>query len=197
MTVATNPAQIIAKLAGLYERQDRPDAAQRTAAYWWGAQDDEVAFAIGVCDTVSNDPVAKHLYQFKCAEDMAGDEAVAAVVSWCNGKAAECAVARNTRNRLRIPSYRVEWGRQAGNDGAALAMWGAGIRDVLPGVNKRAAKYGCRDEAYLRVRNHVELEAMDLIEQFSRDMEMVLNERFDPDFRARWERKTGRLFPRY
>ena len=75
-------------------------------------------------------------------------------------------------------------------------MWGADIRDVLPGVNKRAEQYGCRSEAYMRVRDYVEAEAKDLIADFARDMEQASMERFDPHFRGRWEIATGRTFPR-
>lgn len=176
---------------------DPPLVDERVGAYWWGEWDEEIAFALAMCATVSEEPVAKHLYLFSCAGDMAGREAVQQVVWWCAGSAAECAMTVNSRRRLRIPSYKAEWGRQAGNDGAALAMWGESIRDVLPGVNKRAQKYGCRDEAYLRVRDYVQAEASELIFRFKRDMEMAVTGRFDPDFRSRWEICTGRKWPRF
>ena len=188
---------LIASLAGTHERGELPPSVhERVAAWFWGACDEEIVGYIGLCDMVAADPVAKHLYLFHCAEDMSGEQAVKDLEAWCAGMAAECAVAINSRKRLRIPSYKPEWGRQAGNDGAALAMWGDRIRDLLPGVNKRAERYGCRDEAYLRVREHVQIEADDLIGRFKRDMEQAECGRFDPDFRARWEAKTGRPFPK-
>lgn len=188
--------ELIVSLAGTHERKEPPGVHERVAAFWWGQWDEDVPGWLNLCDIVSPDPVAKLLYQFSNAGDMAGDEAVQRVESWCYGMAAECAMAVNSRKRPRIASYRVEWGRQAAKDGAALAMWGGAIRDVLPGVNKRAERYGCRDEAYLRVRQYVELEARDLIDDFSRDMEQAYLERFDPWFRDRWERRMGLPFPR-
>jgi hypothetical protein len=180
----------------MHERHEPPTVHERVAAFWWGQWDEDVPGWLNLCDIVASDPVAKYLYQFSNAGDMAGDEAVKQLESWCHGMAAECAMSINSRKLPRIPSYRPEWGRQAAKDGAALAMWGADIRDVLPGVNKRAERYGCRSEAYIRVRDYVEAVANELISDFSRDMEQAHFERFDPWFRERWERKMGKAFPR-
>jgi hypothetical protein len=191
-------ASLIESLAGVHQPRPEPKTVhERVAAFWWGEWDEDVPGWLNLCDMVAADPVAKCLYQFAHAGDMAGEGAARVLEAWCAGMAAECAMSINSRKRPRIASYRVEWGRQAANDGAALAMWGASIRDMLPGINKRAAKYGCRSEAYQRVRDYVEVEASDLIFGFSRDMEQAHLERFDPHFRSRWERVTGRPFPRH
>lgn len=196
MNAENKAAQTVASLAGLFERPERPTAHERIAAHYWGAADEDAVWWFGMASLVSPEPVARHLYLFQCAEDMSGDNACAELTAWCAGMAAECAMSVNSRRRPRIASYRPEWGRQAGKDGAALAMWGEGIRDVLPGVNKRADRFGCRDEAYLRVRDYVQAEAAELIFRFARDVEMAESERFDPDFRERWERATGREWKR-
>jgi hypothetical protein len=195
--VAATVKAIVESLAGTHERPEPTSVHERVAQFWWGQWDEDVPGWLNLCDIVAADPVAKFLYQFAQAGDMGGDEAIAQLESWCHGMAAECAMSINSRKRPRIPSYRADWGRQAAKDGAALAMWGDDIRDLLPGVNKRAERFGCRDEAYLRVRGYVEDEAKTLIEHFSRDMEMAAMERFDPDFRGRWALKMGRPFPRY
>jgi len=188
---------ILKELAATYTPDEAPSVDERVSLHFWGQWDEEIAFAFGMADLVSDEPCAKHLYEWSCAGDMVGPQAfVTAVQSWGANAAAQFAMGHNSRKRPNVPSFRLDWGRQAANDGCALAMWGEGIRDLLPGVNKRASKYGCRDEAYLRVRDHVEQEARELIFRFRRDMEMAVSGKFDPDFRARWERKTGKLWPR-
>lgn len=189
MTVASKP-----RMVALPFTAEDDIIRKRIACWWWGRHDEEAAFAIGMADLVAHDPVAKHLYLFHCAGDMAGPEAVKNLAAWCAGMAAECGMAVNRRKRQKVASYEPRWGRQAGRDGACLAMWGNDIRDLLPGVNKRAARYGCSSDAYLVVRDYVQVEACDLIDGFARDVECAMTGKFDPDFRGRWEQATGRTW---
>lgn len=181
-------------------KDEPPSADERVERHWWGEWDEEVAWALGMADLVSDEPVAKYLYEWHCAGDMAGVTSITMLQAWCATTAAEFARTKVGRNKQpQIRSFRLDWGRQAAHDGAALAMWDnprASIRDDLPGINVRAAKYGCSDEAYMRVREHVRQEAQELIFRFRRDVEMALAGKFDPDFRCRWERATGKLWPR-
>lgn len=198
--------KIIADLRAVYRSKvdDGPDYDARAGAWWWGQTDEEFAYAVGSADLVAADPVAKHLYLFSRAGDMAGDTAISDVIAWCHGAAAEAAC--TTGGLRRRPQVLIDpasrWWRQAGQDGAALAMWGEAswlgdaFRDAIPGINKRCAKYRCGAQAYSRVRDYVEREAKHLIDEFKRDLEMVLVGRYDPGFRARWEIRTGTRFER-
>lgn len=196
--------KIISDLRAVYRKGqgDGPDYDARAGAWWWGQTDEEFAYAVGSANTVSPDPVAKHLYLFSRAGDLAGDVAIAELLAWCHGTAAEAAAtAGGPRGRPQVVIDRQSrWWRQAGQDGAALAMWGDAswmgdvFRDALPGINKRCAKYRCGAQAYGRVREYVEREAKHLIDGFKRDVEMVLVGRYDPGFRHRWESHTGRAF---
>ena len=180
-------------------KDEPPCADERMERFWWGEWDEEVAYALGMAGMVSEEPVAKILYEWHCAGDMAGAASITKLQAWCATTAADFAMQRNSRKRPTVQSFRLDWGRQAAHDGAALAMWDnarADIREVLPGVNKRSAKYGCTNDAYQRIRDHVEQEAKELIFRFRRDFEMALAGKFDPDFRCRWERVTGKLWPR-
>jgi hypothetical protein len=188
--------KIIKELAATYVKDESPCVDERVARHWWGEWDEEVSFALGMADLVSDEPAAKHLYEWRCAGDMSGELAVQRVSDWAKAEAARFASKRNSRKRPTIQSYRPDWGRQAGHDGVCLAMWGEGIRDMLPGVNKRSERFGCTNDAYQRVRDHVQHEAHELIFQFKRDLEMAVTGKFDPDFRCRWERKTGKQWPR-
>lgn len=197
--------KIISDLRAVYRKKgdDGPDFDARAGAWWWGQTDEEFAYAIGSADRVSADPVAKHLYLFSRAGDLAGESAVAAVTNWCHGTAAEsaCTTGSGPRRRPQVLIDRASrWWRQAGQDGAALAMWGEAswlgdeFRAAIPGINKRCEKYRCGSQAYGRVREYVEREAKHLIDEFKRDLEMVLVGRYDPSFRARWEISTGTKF---
>jgi hypothetical protein len=196
--------KIIADLRAVYrgKADDGPDFDARAGAWWWGQTDEEFAYAVGSADLVSSDPIAKHLYLFSRAGDLAGDEAISALVAWCHGTAAETACTTGgPRGRPRVLIDRESrWWRQAGQDGAALAMWGDvgymgdAFREAIPGINKRCAKYRCGSQAYSRVRDYVEREAKHLIDEFKRDLEMVLVGRYDPGFRHRWEARTGKAF---
>lgn len=196
--------KILADLRAVYCKtsDDGPDFDARAGAWWWGQTDEEFAYAIGSADLVSPEPVAKHLYLFSRAGDMAGTEAISTLVEWCHGMAAEtaCTIGGPRRRPQVLVDRASRWWRQAGQDGAALAMWGdAGwmgdsFRDAIPGINKRCAKYRCGAQAYTRVREYVEREAKNLIDGYKRDLESVLIGRYDPSFRARWEARTGRTF---
>jgi hypothetical protein len=71
-------------------------------------------------------------------------------------------------------------------------MWGAEVRDLIPGVNKRSEQYGCRPADYLAVRSYVEIEADAALRSFKTDMEQALTGHFDTSFRARYFEATGR-----
>lgn len=198
--------RIISELRAVYRKgDDGPDFDARAGAWWWGHTDEEFAYAVGSADFLASDPVAKHLYLFSRAGDIAGDEAIADLTAWCHGTAAEsaCTAGSGPRKRPQVLIDRSSrWWRQAGQDGAALAMWGdAGymgdaFRDSIPGINKRCAKYRCGPQAYGRVREYVEREAKRLIDNFKRDVESVLTGNYDPSFRHRWESRSGVPFER-
>lgn len=188
MTAETKAAQTVASLAGLYERPEVPDAGQRTAAYWWGAQDDEVPWWLGLCKLV-NDPVSQSLYIAHVADDA---RHARGLKDWAYGVAAEYAASRGAgvRRRAVVEAYRPEWGRQAARDGLAAALWPK-LADEIPGRNKRCDELGCGHQAYQRVRDEVNRQASDLIVGFSMDMEQCRAERFSRDFIDRWELATG------
>ena len=148
-------ARIIKELAATYVKDEAPEIEERVAAHWWGEWDEEIAWALGMADLVSDEPCAKHLYEWRCAGDMSGTVSIQRVSDWAKGEAAAFALRPNSRKRPTIQSYRPDWGRQAAHDGVCLAMWSEGIRDLMPGVNKRAAKYGCTNDAYQRVRDQI------------------------------------------
>src|SRR5690606_9049843 len=60
MSMENKAAQTVASLAGLYQREVEPDAKQRTAGYWWGAQDEDVGWWLSLCRMVKPDPAQAH-----------------------------------------------------------------------------------------------------------------------------------------
>lgn len=186
---------ILQKLRTLYVDDDHP-VHKRVAAFFWGAHDEDVAGYLGLCKIAAVEPMAETLYFWSCGGDMCGgSERSRQVSDWACGVAADFA-AQPVRGGKRIESYRPHWARMAAHDGVCLAMYGDQIRDLVPGVNKRAAQLKVRDMAYLTLRNHVQQTAERLIADFRADMERVSEGKFSPDFRLRYEASTGHKFPK-
>ena len=190
-------ADLVAQLAGLYEADEKPTLEERVSLWWHGRQDDEVPGWLGLCRMIAPDPAAAALYLFHCAgpNGMRRGHDLATLQSWAYGIAAEAACTGRRARRERMAGYASRWGRQAGVDGCALAMWGKEIRDILPGIHARAEQYGCRSADYLTVRTYAEVEALDLWRNFRADMAQAAKESPDASFRYRWELKTGRAYP--
>jgi hypothetical protein len=185
-------SETIAQLAGLFVRHDRPGADERTGAFWWGAQDEEIAWALSLAHTVSPDPIARHLYVAHAAQDVRHSRAIK---DWGYRVAVEFAGAKGSGQRRRslVESYRTDWGHQAARDGICMALW-PDLRDEVPGIGKRADQYGCGKQAYQRVRDEVQRQACDLIAGFKLDVTEALAERYSRDFIGRWESVTGRVW---
>lgn len=194
MTVAVTDVQA----ALIYEANSRPTIHELVAAWIEGVWSEDIPGLINLCDIVAHDPVGQWLYQFHCAgpDGLRRGRGLDSLVSWCHGIAAEAASTAARYRPERMANYRRRWARQAGCDGAALAMWGKEVRDVLPGVNKRSEQYGCRPADYLQVRSYAEVEADALLRSFKTDMEQAFTERFDSSFRARYVTNTGHEIPR-
>jgi len=193
MSIALARAQdAVARVSGLYERPDEPSAAQRTAAFWWGAHDEEVAWWLSLCKMV-NSPEAQSLYIASVAEDM---RHARGLKEWAYRVAVEYAGSRGSGQRRRtiVESYRLDWGHQAARDGLALGLW-PHLADEVPGIGKRCDQYGCGKQAYQRVRDEVSRQAGDLITGFDMDMEQCRRNRFSRDFIERWELAAGREWP--
>lgn len=193
MSIALARAQdAVARVSGLYERPDEPSAAQRTAAFWWGAQDEDVAWWMALCKMV-NSPEAQSLYIASVAEDM---RHARGLKEWAYRVAVEYAGSRGSGQRRRtiVESYRLDWGHQAARDGLALALW-PHLADEVPGIGKRCDQYGCGKQAFQRVRDEVSRAAGDLITGFDMDMEQCRRNRFSRDFIERWELAAGREWP--
>ena len=182
-------AQTVNALAGLYERPETPDAAQRTAAYWWGAQDEEVPWWLGLCKMV-NTPEAQSLYIASVAEDL---RHARGLKEWAYRVAVEYAGSRGSGQRRRsiVEAYRPEWGHQAARDGLAMALW-PDLRGEIPGRDARCEQFGCGHTPYQRIRDEVMRAAGDLITGFAMDMEQCRTGRFSRDFTGRWEVVSGR-----
>lgn len=189
----TKVAQTVAALAGLYQGRDEPDAAQRTAAYWWGSQDEDVGWWLGLCKLV-NSPIAQSLYIAHVAEDV---RHARGLKDWAYRAAVEYAGSRGSGQRKRsiVEAYRTGWGHQAARDGLFLALW-PHLREDVPGIGKRCEAFGCGKQAYQRVRDEVMRQAGDLITGFGMDMEQCRRDRFSRDFRDRWELAAGKAWPR-
>ena len=188
----TKAAQTVAALAGMFEREAEPDAAQRTAAYWWGAQDEEVGWWLGLCKMV-NEPIAQSLYLAAVTEDTRQSRGLK---EWGYRVAVDYAgsLGSGQRRRSLVEAYRPDWGHQAARDGLYMALW-PHLRDDVPGIGKRCDQFGCGKQAYQRVRDEVSRQASDLIVGFSVDMEQCRTNRFSRDFIARWEIAAGREWP--
>lgn len=188
----TEAAKTIASLAGLYVQQEAPDAAQRTAAYWWGSQDEDVGWWLALCRKVNPDP-SQRLYIAAVAEDWREAHRLKA---WAYTVAVEYAgsVGSGQRRRSLVESYSPVWGHQAARDGLAMALWPE-LSGIVPGIGKRCEALGCGKQGYQRVRDEVMRTAGDLITGFAMDMEQCRKDRFSRDFRDRWEIAAGREWP--
>jgi hypothetical protein len=182
-------AELVQELAGLYMMREAPDADQRTAAYWWGTSDDEVAWWLALCARVNPAP-AQELYIAHVSEDV---RYANRLKEWAYKAAVEYAGSKGGAQRRRslVQSYRADWGHQAARDGLALALWPS-LRDDVPGIVKRAEQFGCGKQCFQRVRDEVSRIAADLIVGFHVDMEQCRTGRFSRDFTSRWELATGR-----
>ena len=193
MNMDTNKAaQTVAALAGLYQREVEPDAKQRTAGYWWGAQDEDVGWWLSLCRMVNPDP-AQALYIAHVAEDW---RVAHKLKEWAYRVAVEYAGSRGSGQRKRslVEAYRTDWGHQAARDGLAMALWPELARDV-PGVRARAEGFRCGQQGYQRVRDEVMRQAGDMLTGFAMDMEQCRTNRFSRDFRDRWELAASREWP--
>lgn len=190
--LSSSAARTVASLAGMYERHDEPDAAQRTAAYWWGSHDEDVGWWLGLCKMV-NTPIAQSLYIAHVSDDA---RQARGLKEWAYRIAVEYAGSRGSGQRKRsvVEAYRTDWGHQAARDGLAMALW-PHLRDDVPGVTKRVGQFHCGPQAYQRVRDEVMRTAGDLITGFSMDMEQCRTSRFSRDFIARWELAAGKEWP--
>lgn len=189
MNQETKAAQTVASLAGLYQREVEPDAVQRTAAYWWGAQDEDVGWWLSLCKLVNPEP-AQGLYIAHVAEDW---RVAHKLKEWAYTAAVEFAGSRGSgqRKRSQVEAYRADWGHQAARDGLAMALWPE-LSGEVPGIGKRCEQFRCGKQGYQRVRDEVMRQAGDLITGFAMDMEQCRRDRFSRDFRERWERVAGR-----
>lgn len=183
-------AEVVAKLAGLHEGYLPPDTDQRVAAFWWGAHDEEVAWALALANAVASEPIAKRLYVAHVGEDTRDARELK---EWGYRLAVEFVGSKGSgqRKRSMVESYRTDWGHQAVRDGLALALW-PHLREEVPGICKRAEQYKCGKQAFQRVRDEVQRQACDLIAGYRLDVTECLAERFSRDFVSRWEVATGR-----
>lgn len=77
------------------------------------------------------------------------------LAEWVKGLAAAMAGMKpllGKRRRALVLSYAPEWGNQAALDGLSLALWGD---KAVPGYDARADQFGCRWQAYKRIRDLV------------------------------------------
>lgn len=181
--------EVVATVTGLFERPGEPSAAQRAAAFWWGAHDEDVAWWLGLCKMV-NSAEAQSLYVASVAEDV---QHARQLKQWAYRVAVEYAGSRGSGQRRRsiVEAYRLDWGHQAARDGLALALW-PHLAGEVPGIGKRCEQFGCGKQAYQRIRDEVMRQAGDLITGFDMDMEQCRRNRFSRDFIARWEAVAGR-----
>lgn len=149
------------------------DVDQRVASWWWGEEDDAVAYALVVASRVNPCPVACSLYLASVADD---SSQYRQIKEWSYITAADLASRKRrtaVRNIPAVLSYRPEWGRQAARDGVALALWPHMAREV-PGINARTSVLGCRDAAYQYIRNGVQSAASVQICTYRSDLEDAL-----------------------
>jgi hypothetical protein len=181
---------VLAKIAGTYEFPEPPDVDQRVAAYWGGKADEDVAWWMGLAHMVASDPVAQALYLAHVAEDCTRFRAIK---EWAYRVAVEFVGQKGSGQRKRslVESYRVEWGHQAARDGVAIAVWGP---DGVPGIVSRAEQFKCGKQAYQRVRDEVQRQAIDLMTEYRGWLGECMSGRHSGEFKGRWETATGRLW---
>jgi hypothetical protein len=184
-------AELVKELAGLYASREAPDSDQRTAAYWWGAQDQDIPWALSLCAKINPEP-AQALYIAHVAEDV---RYASRLKEWAYRAAVEYAGSKGggQRKRSQVEAYRPDWGHQAARDGLALALW-PHVREDVPGIGKRAEQFKCGKQCYQRVRDEVSRQASDMIVGFRMDMEQCRTGVYSRDFRGRWETATGAVW---
>lgn len=77
------------------------------------------------------------------------------LMNWCRSLAETAATLKplvNARRRLLVESYEKSWGDRAALDGLTLVFYGKGS---VMGLRARAEQFGCRWEAYKKIRNLV------------------------------------------
>lgn len=176
-----------------WTQDDRHDvAAKRAAAFWWGARDEEMAWALSLARTVSPDPIADKLYLMHATEDVRYSRQAK---DWAYRVAVEFAgsLGSGQRRRSLVEGYRPDWGHCAARDGMAIALW-PDLRDGVPGIGKRCEQYKCGKQGFQRVRDEVQQRTGDVIAGFRLDLAEALDERFSADFRQRWEVVTGNVW---
>lgn len=80
---------------------------------------------------------------------------ISELLRWCKDLAATAATLKpllGRRRRLLVESYRQDWGDQAAVDGLWLALKG---KAAVPSLEFRAEQFGCRWQAYARIRGLV------------------------------------------
>lgn len=183
-------ASIVAKQKreGLHDT-DPPDVDQRTAAYWWGARDEDIQSALTTANLIAVSPVAQMIYLARVADDGSKNRAIK---EWAYETAAEFVGRKGSgqRRRSMVENYQLDWGRQAARDGVARALWPEWV-DEMPGRDIRCRQFNVGHQAYQRVRDHVMREALDLFVAFRSDVECLMANRWTQDMRYRWEKATG------
>ena len=183
----------IAEALAPYTQDDRFDVlAKRVAAWWYGANDPELVWALGLARVVSTEPLADKFYLTHAVEDV---RYMRALKEWGYSAAVQFVGSRGSGQRRRslVESYRPDWGHVAARDGMAMALW-PHLGDGVPGLGKRSESFGCGKQAYQRVRDEVMRQTGDVIAGFRLDLAEALDERYSHDFRNRWEQVTGRAW---
>lgn len=94
-------------------------------------------------------------YQAWITDTADADCHIPELMAWCKGLAATAATLKpllGKRRRVLVESYRKDWGDQAALDGLLLALKG---KDAVPALDARAEQFGCRWQAYGRIRGLV------------------------------------------
>lgn len=184
---------LISSLVGTHERHEPPDVDQRTAAWWWGQQDEELAWAHSACRMIARESIGQPVYLARVAEDTTRFRQLK---EWGYRVAVEFAGARGSgqRRRSMVESYRTDWGHQAARDGLARALW-PHLLDEMPGRDARCKALGVGHQAYQRVQDAVQDRALEAFIAYKADLEAVVEDRWTRDMRGRWEAATGRRFP--
>lgn len=171
--------QIVSSLAAVH-LSEPPDVDQRTAAYWWGRHDEDIAWGLAMCHTAAKEPIACALYLASVAEDLSDARAIKI---WAYNLAEEVATTRH-RHRLAVESYSPKWGHQAARDGVILGIW-PHLREYVPGYAGRAKHYGCHWRAYLAIRDGVQCRVQDVVSGFRRDLSNLSRGLISNDFKER------------
>ena len=142
--------------------KERLGVTEGYTAWASGRRDDAFGFAVGVtksrCGEVANALYDLHLMM---GEGHGYYENQRAVKDWAYQCAAEFAAAN------RVHGYRLDWGRQAARDGAALAMW----RDLYGiGLSRHADQFKIGRRPFERVRDHVRDLAAAKINEFADEL---------------------------